>query len=120
MLRALLEAGADLERTNTQGETVLITAIRRGDLGLVQLFVNHGANVNACTGNGQPCLVFALEQRQYAFVSYLLAQESCEVDVCGAYVHRLLKFCLEMDDDSSVIELKNRGATLDSRHPVRS
>lgn len=120
MLQVLLDAGANTERRNTQGETILTTAIKFGDLECVRLFVEYGANVNACSENGMPCLSFALARKQYSIVAYLLEQDSCEVGVCGTNGYCLLQLLVLANDASLISILKSRRVNLNTHCPVRS
>ncbi len=45
-VRALLDAGADIDALDKHGQTALMNAAHRGDAALVQALVDHGANLN--------------------------------------------------------------------------
>ncbi len=47
MVRMLLDAGAEPEGANQDGRTALMRAIKRGELPVVEMLINAGANVNA-------------------------------------------------------------------------
>ncbi|HEX5108438.1 MAG TPA: ankyrin repeat domain-containing protein [Vicinamibacterales bacterium] len=71
---ALLKAGADPKTlTTADGETVLMTASRAGNLDGVRMLLDHGADVNAKeTYRGQTALMWAAAERQTAVVKLLL------------------------------------------------
>ena len=46
MVKTLLDAGAGVEGANLDGETALMLAIKTGELPIVQMLINAGANVN--------------------------------------------------------------------------
>ena len=47
MVRMLLDAGSGPEGANPEGQTALMLAIKSGDLGIVRMLVDAGADVNA-------------------------------------------------------------------------
>ena len=47
MVKMLLDAGSGPEGANEDGQSALMRAIKNGDLAIVQMLVNAGANVNA-------------------------------------------------------------------------
>ena len=46
-MKTLLDAGAEPESANQDGETALMLAIKTGELPVVEMLVKAGANVNA-------------------------------------------------------------------------
>jgi ankyrin repeat protein len=51
-VKALLQAGADLELTGEQGQTPLMSAVAAGQVEVVRLLCTAGANVQATRGDG--------------------------------------------------------------------
>src|SRR5262249_44413647 len=74
MIEALLNAGADAKSLSTEdGETVLMTAARAGNVDAVRILLAHGANVNARENyKGQTALMWAAAERHPAVVKLLL------------------------------------------------
>lgn len=62
VVQALLEAGADpsVRRTDQEGNTPLHDAVRRGDVGVVQILLRYGAAVNALNFFNEAPLLLAL------------------------------------------------------------
>ncbi|KAK2762051.1 hypothetical protein FQN54_001057 [Arachnomyces sp. PD_36] len=54
--RLLLEAGANINQNTLFAVTPLHRAARRGDIGVVKLFLEHGADVNALDSHGESVL----------------------------------------------------------------
>ena len=74
MIQALLNAGADPKSLTTpDGETVLMTAARTGNLDAVRILLDRGADVNARESyKGQTALMWAAAERHSAVVGLLL------------------------------------------------
>ena len=56
VVRALVAAGADINKANNNGVTPLITASEQDHLPVVQYLVTAGADVNCALDNGIPRL----------------------------------------------------------------
>ena len=54
MIKALLDAKADANMANAEGETALMVVARAGDVAAAELLVKAGADVNAVEAWGQP------------------------------------------------------------------
>jgi ankyrin repeat protein len=59
VVRLLLEAGADLNRTANDGQTALMRAADYGHVDVLQLLLDAGADVNVKSVNGITALRFA-------------------------------------------------------------
>jgi cytohesin len=80
MLGAMLDAGANANAEFGEGETVLMTAARTGDLDSVRLLLSHGADVNASERwHGQTALMWAAIENQ-ADVVKVLIEAGAEID----------------------------------------
>ena len=55
----LIKAGADVNIADDQGNTPLICASNDGDMELVEVLLDQGADVNASTGLGRTAMMFA-------------------------------------------------------------
>lgn len=73
-LRALLEAGAEPDRTGEDGCTALMVASGEGHLACVRLLVEAGANLDRQDGTGWTALHAACEGGHREVVAYLLGQ----------------------------------------------
>ena len=74
MVKALLDAGADLRVTTADGATPLMTAAISGNADTVALLLQHGADVNATeAAHQQTALMFAAAENRAAVISALAA-----------------------------------------------
>ena len=75
MVERLLDAGASPNAALKMGEQPLMTAARGGVVEVVELLLEHGADVNARElERGQTALMWAVAQRQTAVARTLIAQ----------------------------------------------
>jgi ankyrin repeat protein len=74
MVRRLLEAGANPNAKLVSGETLLMTAARSGQAGVVEQLLAKGADVNARGVRGQTALMWAVAQQHPDVVELLLAR----------------------------------------------
>jgi ankyrin repeat protein len=85
IIEVLLEAGADPNARNAEGETALMLVARTGKLAAAKLLLDAGAEVNAREEWGsQSPLMWAAAQSQPAMVK-LLIDAGAEVDARGAF-----------------------------------
>ncbi|WP_158543196.1 ankyrin repeat domain-containing protein [Dyella psychrodurans] len=70
-IRILLDAGADARRTNDDGHTPLIVAVRAGQEKVVQTLIQRGVDVHEADGWGSP-LHHAIAKRQRAIAQRLI------------------------------------------------
>ena len=72
-VRALLQAGADVNTRRADGATALLWAAHRDELEMADLLLRAGADVNAAENRGVTPLALACENRSAAMVAKLLA-----------------------------------------------
>jgi ankyrin repeat protein len=71
----LLDAGANANRANEDGETPLMLAARTGAVKVADLLVRHGANVNAReTFRNQSALMWAAAESKPEMVAFLISK----------------------------------------------
>ncbi|PYS42270.1 MAG: hypothetical protein DMG14_04530, partial [Acidobacteria bacterium] len=74
MIEKLLKAGADANAVSNEGETVLMTAARTGNVDAVKVLLARGADVNAKeTWHGETALMWAVSQKHAAIARELIA-----------------------------------------------
>lgn len=78
IVEMLLEAGADIEHRNDQGETALISAAQNGHKEIVQMLLDAGANVNQENADGETALDLAIKLRHKKDLVDLLLEHSAE------------------------------------------
>ncbi len=72
-MRQLLDAGADVESPNGDGQTALMLAARIGSLDVAKLLVERGADVNAKEAwRGQTALMWAVDNNFPELTQYLI------------------------------------------------
>ena len=83
----LLDAGAKVDSANPDGETALMMAISGGDLSIVQMLVNAGANVNTIEKfhNQTPLMYAAASSRNAAQMVKLLLSKGADVKPRALY-----------------------------------
>ena len=63
IVEMLLQAGANIEHRNDQGETALISAAQNGHKEIVQMLLDAGANVNQENADGETALDLTIKLR---------------------------------------------------------
>lgn len=74
----LLEAGADLNKTDSNGDTPLMLAIRRGNSDAVKLMLEKGADPLHANKNGQTPLAYAIGNKSWHVATAMLTPEVLE------------------------------------------
>ena len=64
IVKMLLDAGANIEHKNDQGENALISAVQEGHIDTVKLLLDAGADVNQSNTDGETALDLAIRLRQ--------------------------------------------------------
>ena len=83
IMKALVDAGGDIESPNTEGQTLLMAVARTGNTETARLLLERGANVNAVENWGsQTALMWAASQKQPQMVKLLL-EYGAEADTRG-------------------------------------
>lgn len=72
VVRLLVDAGADVDRSDSSGFTALMGAARSGHAGMVKFIMEHGANLDAVDSSGKAAMTHAIEfQHQRAIAPIL-------------------------------------------------
>jgi ankyrin repeat protein len=75
MIRTLLDAGADPDSSNDEGQTALMVVARTGNVDSARLLLRKGAQVNATERwGGQDALMWAAAQGQPGMIELLLSK----------------------------------------------
>ena len=81
LVEQLLDAGANVESPNGDGQTALMLAARIGALDVAKLLVEHGANVNANEAwRGQTALMWAVDGN-FPELTQFLIDKGADVNV---------------------------------------
>jgi ankyrin repeat protein len=87
LARQFIEAGADvnyrypLSRRDSDGMTPLLYASKWGNIEILRLLVENGANINVQATNGDTALSLARESNNNLITNYLLQQGATEIPV---------------------------------------
>lgn len=68
-------------RASQAGQTALMLAVSRGNVRMVQLLLNYGADVNVQDEDGSTALMCASEHGHLDIVRLLVAQPTCDINV---------------------------------------
>jgi len=71
-IQLLLDAGADLELPDEDGDTALIAASSRPDVDCVRFLISQGANAMHCNNNNENALQVALDNEMYLNLDLLV------------------------------------------------
>ena len=75
LVEILLDAGADGESANQEGQTALMLAARAGSMNVAEVLVGHGADVNAReVWRGQTALMWAADSNSPELTRFLIDQ----------------------------------------------
>lgn len=83
-IEALLEQGADVDRTNANGGTAIMYGVLSGERETVELLLRHHADVNAVARNGWTALMIA-SVKGYTDVARLLLEHGAEPNSADVY-----------------------------------
>ena len=78
IVEMLLEAGANIEHRNDQGETALIAAAQNGHKEIVQILLDAGANINQENADGETALELTIKLRHKKDLVDLLLEHGAE------------------------------------------
>jgi hypothetical protein len=76
IVRILLDAGANIEHKNDQGENALISAAQEGHIDTVKLLLEAGADINQSNSDGETSLDLAIRLRQKKELIELLREKT--------------------------------------------
>ena len=76
IVRMLLDAGANIEHKNDQGENALISAVQEGHIDTVKLLLDAGADVNQSNTDGETALDLAIRLRHKKELIDLLREKT--------------------------------------------
>jgi ankyrin repeat protein len=71
MMKALLEAGGNINLTDREGRTILMEAVRSNATRIARMLVAAGADVNARSSRNETALSIARSEHNEAMVSLL-------------------------------------------------
>ena len=120
LAQELIEAGANVNASNSPGETPLIVAAMHRDMQLIRLFLQHGANVNACNRAGRTALMYAAQNGDVDIAQVLLENgtdvsrktvrgDSVLIMAAHNGYYRMVKFLLDNGANANVTN--NAGMT---------
>jgi ankyrin repeat protein len=78
IVEMLLQAGANIEHRNDQGETALIAAAQNGHKEIVQMLLDAGANINQENADGETALDLTIKLRHKKDLVDLLLEHGAE------------------------------------------
>jgi ankyrin repeat protein len=76
IVKMLLDAGADIQHRNDQGENALISAAQEGNIDTVKFLLDAGADVNQTNADGETALELAINLKQKKELIELLREKT--------------------------------------------
>ncbi len=76
IISQLLDQGADINATDSMGNTALHRAAGKGQLKTVKLLISRGSNINAVNSNNQTALYIAASTGQIKTIQYLIKKSA--------------------------------------------
>ena len=76
IVKMLLDAGANIEHKNDQGENALISAAQEGNINVVKILLDAGADVNQSNTDGETALDLAIRLKQKKELIDLLREKT--------------------------------------------
>ena len=76
IVKMLLDAGANIEHKNDQGENALISAAQEGNINVVKILLDAGADVNQSNTDGETALDLAIRLKQKKDLIDLLREKT--------------------------------------------
>ncbi len=99
ILKAILDAGANVNAKNNVGETTLMYAAKKGNIELVQVLLNKSANVNAKDNNGWTALMYAAFMGNRKTARLLKKSGARDIPAWVKHVDKTLLDKIEEHDD---------------------
>ena len=73
----LLQCGASMEKKNSEGETLLVSSVCRGDLEMVEFLIDHNASVYEESSSGETLFICAAQQGHIDICEFLMNYGIC-------------------------------------------
>ena len=83
VVQVLIDAGADIEKKDSEGRTPLLLACLVGSLDIVKMLVQAGADLGVTDFHGDTCLIAASSEGHWETVRYLVGLGQVDVDQVG-------------------------------------
>ncbi|CAG7920382.1 unnamed protein product [Penicillium olsonii] len=112
--KVLLSSGADLRAADEGEKTLLERAVRKRDLSLCQMLINHGAKVDREPQEAQwfpSALMIAVQQSSMDIVDLLIASNARLNDTFNEFPSTILAAAVEAGNVAMIEKLENAGAT---------
>jgi ankyrin repeat protein len=79
VLRFLIDAGADVNARDANGQSALTIAVERAQSSAAAFLIEHGANANLPNGFGEPILIASIETSQFP-AALLMIEKGADVN----------------------------------------
>ncbi len=115
IVKSLMEAGADINRADTGGETLLHHAASRNDAAMVKNLLASGAQINAKSADGRTALMYALDKNRIPIAETLITK-GADVNVTDRQRRSILHYLAPLQQAPQLIkQLPSEGLNINAR-----
>ena len=116
VVQVLIDAGADIEKKDSDGHTPLLLACFAGCLDIVKMLIQAGADLRLARTNADTCLIIASHEGHTETVRYLVGLGQVDVDeVGGLYARTALHKAVDPNQADTAQVLIDAGADIEKK-----
>lgn len=109
IIKYLVENGADINASDSRGDSFLCNAVGSNDLELVHYLVTKGADVNQNCYFDEPPIIKAIKKESITLVTFL-ADNKADINAIGYFDRNVAEYAEKEGNQEIINFLKGRGA----------